>query len=341
MRIWAVSTAMFLGLAGVAQAGPLNFKQVAADAKWVVHLDVDEMHENIVAQRLYESSTQKFQNAEQHLDRLGSGLAMDPRKDLHEITVYSKQIGQHQGVVLVNADVNREMLLEKAKKAPGHQSVSYGPYEIHSWTFAPGKKAEQGITMKIRVGAKLHAFHEHHAAGAFFKPNILVFAETVEDVKGALDVLDGKATSLYGRKSPLTEAIPAGTTILARAVDLSSADCDSALLKQSDTINIVMGEDQGRSFLDAALLTKSAQAADQIKQIVDGARALAQLQHGGDAQIGKLLGQIQVQESGTMVSVALRAPAEDVATVLEKVESELAKHFHKFAPPEAKPGPGK
>jgi hypothetical protein len=143
---------MFLGLAGLVQAGPLNFKQVAADAKWVVHIDVDAMHENVVAERLYEASTQKFENAEKHLDRMGNELGMDPRKDLHEITIYSKEIGEHKGVLLVNADVNREMLLEKVKKASGHQSVSYGSYEIHTWAFLPGKK------------------HEHRAAWSSPKP---------------------------------------------------------------------------------------------------------------------------------------------------------------------------
>ena len=40
---FGLAAAVVLAFAGLAQAGPLDVKQVSADAKWAAHLDVDAL----------------------------------------------------------------------------------------------------------------------------------------------------------------------------------------------------------------------------------------------------------------------------------------------------------
>ena len=49
-------TAAALVVAGYASAAPLNPKQVAKEAKWVAHVDVDAMRESIVVKKAYEKA---------------------------------------------------------------------------------------------------------------------------------------------------------------------------------------------------------------------------------------------------------------------------------------------
>jgi hypothetical protein len=314
MRIWAVSVAVVLGFAAtVAKAEPLDFKEVSAQAKWVAHIDVDAMRASTVVEKAYYKVTETFQDAEKHIEAAGGRLGLDVRKDLFGLTLYGSKIGKPEGVLIVHANVDQKSVLEKAEKAPDHQVAKYGSYEVHSWTD------------KIRN-------HQHSMSGAFYKPSVIVFAPTVDLVKAALDVLDGKSPSLAGTDSPLAAKIPEGTTVVARAIGLSEVKLPwkSPLVTQCDTFNLVMGERQGESFAEAKLATKSAETAEQIKTIVEGARAMAELQHGNDPESLKMVKRLKVRLAGKTVSVDFRAPADEVWTHLEKHVPEMIKHHQRI-----------
>ena len=310
MRIWVICAAAMLGLVSMAKAEPLELKQVAADAKWVVHIDVDAMRGSSVIEKAYYKVSDALKGAEQHLDKVRDYFGMDLRNDLHGVTVYSKTIGRPDGVLIVYANVDQKMLLEKAERAPDHKALKYGAYELHSWIDAKGKKVE------------------HPVAGTFYKPNVIVFAPTFDALKAALDVLDGKSPSLAGKGSPLAAEIPAGTMVLARAVGLAGAKLPwkSPLVTQSDTFSLALGESQGQSFADAKLVTKSAETAQQVKAVVDGARAMAELQHGNDAEAMKLVRKFKVNADDKTICAEFRAPAEEVWAQIEKAWEQVAKH---------------
>ena len=95
---------------GLAQleAAPLDFKQVAGDAKWVGHVDVDAMRESKVVQNAYHRAQEKHPHMAMGFEFGSKMLGMDVRSDLHGITVYGKEVGKETGVMLVNAKVDRE-----------------------------------------------------------------------------------------------------------------------------------------------------------------------------------------------------------------------------------------
>jgi hypothetical protein len=313
MRVWALAGAMVLGLAATSSAGPLDLKQVCAEAKWIVHFDVDAMRQSTLVQRTYDKCVDGMPSAEQRLREvtdLVDHLGIDVTKDLHGLTAYGTKVGDLDGVFLVDANVDQKMLLEKADQAPDHKTTPHGDHVIHSWIDAQGRQ------------------HEHPMSGTIYKANTLIFAPTVELVGKALDVLDGKSPGVAGKPGPLAAKIPDGTLIVVRAAGLADAKLPwkSPLLTQSEVFGVTIGERDGKVSFDGTLIAKSKETADKAKAVVEGARAMAELHHGQEAEAMKLIKALKTTVADKTLSVEFSAPVDEFWTQAEKAVQKAIEH---------------
>ena len=98
------------------------------------------------------------------------------------------------------------------------------------------------------------------------------------------------------------------------------------MLKQAESFRVALGEDKGQSFYRARLTMKSTAAADQVKAIAEGFRAMVSLMHGSDAQVMKLLSGLKLSGDGKKFNVRWSASADDVWPVIEKAAQKWAEH---------------
>ncbi len=307
MKLFASTFAVLALVTAVGQAAPLDTKNVAADAKWVVHVDVDAIRDSHVVKKAFESCPFLKDESGKHFDMIRDKIGVDLRKDLHGITVYGPDTDKTHGVVIVFATVNRSLLLDKAEQAADHKVTRHGRIEIHSWTQKHGAKTEP-------------------AAGAFYKPNVLVFAAGVEGVAGAIDVLDGKSPGITDAKSPLGGRPPAGSTFVARSIVIPP-HAPGPVFKQAESFRIAMGESDGKSFYHANVVMKTSLAATEVKAIADGVKALGGLRFTGNADVMKLVNGLQTAAQGKTVRIRWDASADDVWTVVEKAAKKAAEHM--------------
>jgi len=304
MRIGGLAAAILLGLATLGQAAPLDPGAVAGDAKWVAHLDVDAIRSSIVVQKAYQEFVEKCPIAKVAvpiLDGSRALIGMDPRKDLHGITLYGSQIGKEEGVLIVFADVDQKLLTEKVKKARGYESSTYGSYELHSWTH----KDHRG---------------ERPVTGAFYKDKGMVFSGSEAEVKAALDVMDGEKPGLTCEV--LAAEVPAGTTVLARVVGIAETPCESKLAKEIESVSIVTGENEGESFLHVKVVAKSADVAEQMGKVAEGLRALGILHAIDCPQDKELVENMKVNVADKTLTFDSSVPAE---TVWQHVQADVKK----------------
>jgi hypothetical protein len=308
----ALALAEVLGFACLAQAAPLDLKQVAADAKWLVHVDVDAVRACAVVQKGWEKCMAMDKNAEKHLDMLRDQIGMDLRTDLHGLTFYGKEVGQHTGVLIVHAKADQHKLLEMAKMAPEYKAIKSGPLEIHTWTHKHG-------TMTVTV------------AGAFLTPDVMVFASCPEELKAALAVLAGKAHGV-GPDSALAGKVLPGSTVVARATGIAQAKlpCKSPLATQIESARIAMGENNGESFFRAKANMTNTEVVGQIKTIIDGGIAMAKLHAGNDELGKKLIKGLKVAAEGKTLNIAWSASAGDVWAMMEKISKDIEAHHKKM-----------
>lgn len=283
--------------AAVVQAAPLEPKHIGADAKWVVHVDVDAMHDSTLVTKAYEKEAARHENADKWLASVVERTGMDPTKDLHGVTAYGSKPGEGQGVILVHAKANRTKLLEMAKKAPDFAESEHEGFKVYSWSQPDGK-----------------------TFGAFHGENIVLFAKTAEQIHGALDVLLGRFPNLAGTESPLTREAPTGALLVVRAVGINEVELPlrNPAAERVRTLDVVLGEADGKTFLDAALVTEAAEVAEQIRNIVEGVRAMATLQAGQDPEVAQLINAVKTNVSGETLTISAEVPVDQVWDMMEK-----------------------
>jgi hypothetical protein len=307
MRVIASVFAALALVAAVGQAAPFDAAKISADAKWVVHVDVDAVRDSTIVKKSFETCPLLKSESGKHFDKIVEQLGIDLRKDLHGITIYGTDTDKDHGVAIVFAKINRKPLLEKAQKAADHKVVKHGAVEIHTWTHTMGLKTRPG-------------------AGAFYKPGVLVLASSEKAVEDAIDVLAGKSPGLTDPKSALGGHVYTGSTLLARSIAMP-ADAHCEVIKQLDGFRIAMGENKGKSFYRARLFMKTAESAEQIKAINDGIKAVAALHFGSDADVKKLVDGMKTTVKDKTVSVRWDASTDDVWAVVEKLAKKAMGHF--------------
>ena len=304
-----LAVGVVLGLAAVVRAAPVDLQQIAADAKWAAHLDVAALMASDIPQKAKQRLLEKHPEAEKHLQMVCAVWNFDPRTDLQGITIYGTQMKRKTGVAVVHAKVDQNLLLDKVQQAPNHQATTYGKYELHTWDHGVGSRHERAMT------------------GVFYKPDVMVFGASPDEVKAALDVLDGTKPNFTSKESGLSLSIPSGAILVAGAVGLSEVDlpCESPLARKAHALVLAIGVDQGDVFLVGQVVAKEAEVAQQVKTVLDGGLALAAISKSDDPEALKLIQAVNVTAYDKMVNVEWRAPVDDVWAGVHKAIAEAKK----------------
>lgn len=307
-KIGIVLATLALAWTGSIQAGPVDLKNVPADAMWLAHVDFDAAHSSQVVEKFVEQCKKDFPIADKLIPVFLHKAGIDECRDLHGITVYGEKFGPHNGVLIVNAKWNIETLKEKAERAHHHKTVEYGKYKIHTFIAHKGTK------------------YAHKVAATLYKPDVLVLASCPERLKKALDLLDGKGTSLAGKESPLAAKVSEGTVILARAIDLkdSKAAKMHPALELIQSFNYEKGEHDGKWFGNVAITADSKPTAEKVAKVVEGYGAWISLHAHNSPWFVEMLNKSKLSVDGNTVKVTFLEPADSLISHMP----ELCKAIH-------------
>ena len=187
-RSVAIALAALAASAAVAHADPFDPARVPADAKYVLHVDMDALRPT----QLWHVLDDQLVGNEQAgalIGKLELGLGMKFPRDVHDITVYGHDVGEANAVTVLHAKMNRGQFTAALGTLPNAGTDPYGKYDLLSFD------DEQGRSV-------VAAFHDD---------GTLLFTQSPELMKAALDVLDGKAEHA-GPTSPLVSGATAGAS---------------------------------------------------------------------------------------------------------------------------------
>ena len=309
MKLIVSTFAALAVFAAVGQAAPLETKNVAANAKWVVHVDVDAVRDSLIVKKAFETCP-LLKDSGKHFDMIRDKAGVDLRKDLHGITLYGPDTDKTHAVAIVFSTVNQKLLLEKAQKATDHKVTKHGKIDIHSWTQKHGTKTQT-------------------AAGAFYKPDVLVFAANAEGVAAAIDVL-GRQVARPDRCEVAAGGPSAGGRDRRGPGDRHSGRRrDAPFSSRPSRSASPWARYNGKSFYRASLVMKSPEAANQVKAITDGFKAIGVLAVRQGADVMKLVDGLKARSTTTPCGSAGRPRPTIVWTVVEKVAKKAAEHMKK------------
>ncbi len=295
-RLFAVLALTCPAVAPLA-AAPLDLAAVPADAKWVMHLDMDAARASTVMERAMAKAMKMHPHAGGMMDMVAKMSGMDPRTDLKDATAYGPDTDKKNGVLIVRGKANREFLTRMVEKAPDHKTMTHEGHTMHAWTHKRGR-------------------HGGTVVGAFYKDDVMVFSRTEEATKAALDVLDGRKPSTPA-ESPLSGRVRPGSIVVARAAAIDP-NTKCPVLRKGDGYRVALGEEEGKVFYRARLDMQSAEAAGEVRDVVKGLTSLASLRWGSEEAVMGLVKTMKMDVEGNTCSIAWDASADDVWSVVDK-----------------------
>lgn len=294
-----------VALAGVtalaACAGPLQKEQVSADARWLLHLDVEAglrtqlggyIGSNIVAEKLFNPLAELKDNF---------GVELDWRK-FQSFTAYGTDYesrADDTGVLIIKSSQDIPAMLDKVmtklEDASGVGSA------------ALKRKKSGGQTFYSLNG------DAHGAAG---RGGVFVMSKSRARVEKALEVLDGKGSTLATAKTFAGfPPVPASFFFVGLAEGFNSAAAlppQARVFKNSNGGQLSLGEKSGQVMLQLSLSAKDAEATAQIQQVFQGLLALATLSQDKNKELAELAQAVKVSTNSTFVNVSVQVSATNV-----------------------------
>lgn len=285
--------------------GPLQRGYVAADAKWVLHLDLDAFRTTQIGGAIL------LGKAQRDIDKARADLKTYLDFDLdwtqiHSLTAYGTAFEPHpprEGVLLVQTDLDVQKALETAIAKQTEADV-----ETHNVK----RVEDNGVPMyNIR--------DEVFAALPPGKP--IVLAKTAESARKGLAVLNAQTPTLAG-SSAFNDfpPVPPSFVFLGMAqgfADQAPLPPQAKVLQMTESGSLVLGETGNQVFVTVSLKPKSADVARQMQQVLQGLLALAALGQVENQDLQQLVQGTRVDATDRLVTVQIQIP---IQAVLQKIE---------------------
>jgi len=304
-------------LASTAFAGPLRTDQVAGDAKWVAHADVEAMLESGMGKFML-TEAQKKPDFVNKMTDLRQNFGFDLTRDVRGVTLYGKKVGPKAGVIILDMTVDQQKVRELLATNETHREIKYGDRTLHKWT-DPAKVGPDGEEIPGKT-----------SFGVFYDAKTVVVASSMDLLKGAIDVLDGKADDLAKTKGlPMLPKSVEGEFMLAVASDIElpalAAKPKAAALRHITDISLQVGESKEGTFAEIVAVVSDAKRATQLRNVVQGFVALGQILMAEREDLPVLGEKITVNGTNNTVSITAAVPTESLIEMMEFLRDRAAK----------------
>ncbi|MES2709699.1 MAG: hypothetical protein V4726_24080 [Verrucomicrobiota bacterium] len=296
---------------GSLMAAPLQRTQVSADAKWLVHLDMDALRKSTFGSTILQFA----------LTQAGDTLKREMKIDLPalvaqtgSITVYGNDFKPG-----LNGPNGRGVLIFQGSKAV-EQVVSGILIQQ-----AEAAKAGQGSVKALSEGLDpVYSVMPNLFVAVRPGQGILVSPKP-DQIEEACRIIEGKAPSLEGTTTFSEYAtLPGGFFFLALAEGFArdaGLPPQAQVLKLAEGGRIALGESTDKLQLSVSLKAQTTEGAVQIQQVVQGLIALASLADVDEPElieVKKWVGGAKVDAKEKLVSLNLAVP---VAAALKQLSA--------------------
>jgi hypothetical protein len=293
-----------------AKAGSLSRKQVAADANWLIYINVEQFNTSKFGTLLQSDSAPAEMRTPlaQSQDLLG----FNPLKEMDHMTLYGKTEDPQSGVALFSGRFDMEKVLARVRQRPGMSESRVGNRTLYQWT-EPNNN--QTLSLCLLPAGQL-----------------LITAGS-ETMKGALDVLDGKRPHLVPGSAL---SVPEN----ARGFLLATATGDAVKmgpLGNSKGFNLTLAESaEGLVESRFNIQAEDEQMALSTQQILQGLILSALVTAKQNPELAELAQNAQVSAQGTTVTLQVQQSAEKLFDLLSQ---QITKRMRSPAPIAPSPPP--
>lgn len=299
MKNIVMTIGVLAALAGGVNAAPLNTAQVGADAKFVVHLDVDALKTTQAGKLLLQRTSTGAENNK--LNALAAILGFDLRKDVSGVTVFGAPNAGDEGVIVFNGRFDGQQLVTFVKANDGYTSDSYKGTTVHSWT---DEKKNNKRTYGVVIGGSTIAMSDKKSA-----------------LHAALDAIGG-GDSIASQNASKLALGGAKDAVLLAAADLAQVNkgkpANAQTLKQAKSGVASIREDGDEMVVSIGLEADTVENAQLMNNAVRGLLAIVQLDEKTDQKTKDAFAGAKVELQGTSLSASMRMPAKVLVDAMQK-----------------------
>lgn len=292
-------------LAASVAAGPLQPRDIAAEAKWVAHLDIERFKETDLG-RLIGAGLLDKQLAKPVADlKRELNFDLDWRR-IRSLTVYGtnmKKKPDANAVLIIRSDLDIKDAVEDAIE----------------------KLALAGVQESKRLRRIEGTDHDLYALGdkgfaALLADNTVVAGREREQVEAAVKVLRGDSVNLASTRK--LADFPAGKAdflffgVLEAPANEMTLPPQAAALKTITGGRLGLSEESSNLAASLALKARSTESATQLQQSVQGLMALVALSKPDDERVQELVRSARVHSNESVVTVGLHYPSERIAEAI-------------------------
>jgi len=289
----------------------LNPAHISADSKWMLHMDLDAFRNSQTGQNA--RSKWMGDEVEKKLQEMKETYGIDLDKGMHGATLYGNG-EKDNGVLVIHADMDKQKLINFAKRNKEYGKSSYNGHKIHS---LPGK----------RPGKQAHV--------CFHGKGTIIVAQTKELIEGALDVLDGQTPSIKVGEGMRSLSEELENPMMIAYGDFSALkeiqdNPKAAMLKMASRSGFAVGESLGISKASMFLEAKDADSCQQIESIIRGILALGSLQRDKQPDVAKLTNAFIVERNDNLLKVSFRMDTQELIAIGDNMREQRKGSKHRW-----------
>ncbi len=284
-----------------AMAGPLRPAEIAKDAKWVAHLDLEQLKAGQLGQYLLQQASTEEMNRK--VAALALVCGFDPRRDISSITAYGNSGQPEQGVVIFRGVFDQNRLVTLAQSNEDYEGITYGAYTIHSWV--DKKKYCQRLFGVLHGGS------------------LLLLSTTQEAMKTALDVLDGRAPGMDAAIAQALTPKDMSPFFIGKADSPNSArvGCKNVAIGASG--EIMLAEQAGFLTVRMKAKARDEETASHLFDMINGSIAWLKANAEDAPDCTEIAQAIQLNKDGESIQASAQIP---VGSAIKLLDWKIAVH---------------
>ena len=284
---------------------PLKESQVAAEAKWLAHIDLESVMKSPFGGMMAEALKSELAKGNRSKVSVDVDLVL---AELKSVTAYGTSFdpeGEFDGVVVMETGSKLPAILDGFL---AHETLTRGDESSI-------KLLEDKPYTTYLVGGELYLANP--------RANLILASKSFEQIETAFAVVKGDAPSAAKAKTKLLLNRDAGFVVVATAVgldQLKDLPPQARILQKTTGVQVSLGLNGPEFRANVTLGAASSQVAEQLHRIVQGMLALASFAQVDNEGLSGFMEKVVLTKGEDFVAVDFRHPIEDLMRLLEKID---------------------
>lgn len=283
-----------------ARHGKLRVGDVAEEAKWFLHVNLDQLRGSEIGKQLL---TRVDGDAQRKIKAFERMISFNPLEDLDAVTLFGMGADPEQAVAVIRGVFDVEHLSDLAPAADGYKAHTHAGRTIHSWDD------------EKNLGARIY--------GCIYSEQLMLLGPNLKLVQQAIGLAGGDVAGMAD-----TAAFDAGsgrTPIFVASADLSILDgieIESRFVRKIRKMHMVAGEVDGQVFAGATIEAADQRTPKLLGKMLSGVIAFAEAAEQIPAATSDA---IRIENSGTQMRIDGTMDLETFAQMAKTLEQASGK----------------